>query len=98
MEHIDVLERAFASVKSDWPFANIGINLETVGAKFEGILRFIFLEYHLRYPSRARKTMQDEHFHESVHSIHATSVLVGDAHYFSWEKCINHLVSQRNRS
>ena len=36
LEHIEVLESAFASVKSDWPFAKIGINLETVGAKFEG--------------------------------------------------------------
>ena len=53
MEYIEVLEGAFASVKSDWPFAKIGINLE----QWEGILRLIFLEYHLRDPGIARKTM-----------------------------------------
>ena len=47
LEYIEVLEGAFASVKSDWPFAKIGINLEAAGSRFEGILRLIFLEYHL---------------------------------------------------
>ena len=42
LEYIEKLESAFASVKYDWPFAKIGVNLETVGAKFEGILRLIF--------------------------------------------------------
>ena len=76
MEHIDVLESAFASVKSDWPFAKIGINLETVGAKFEGILRLIFLEYHLRAPGRARKTMQDAGFQVFTQFMRHLSLLV----------------------
>ena len=59
LEHIEVLEGAFASVKSDWPYAKIGINLEAAGSRFEGILRLIFLEYYLRDPGSARKTMQD---------------------------------------
>ena len=57
LEHIEVLEGSFASVKTDWPFAKIGINLEAVGSRFEGILRLIYLEYHLRDPGIARKTM-----------------------------------------
>ena len=76
LEYIEVLESAFASVKSDWPFAKIGINLETVGAKFEGILRLIFLEYHLRDPGLARKTMQDASFQVFTQFMRHLSLLV----------------------
>ena len=76
LEHIEVLEGAFASVKSDWPFAKIGINLEAVGSRFEGILRLIFLEYHLRDPSVARKAMQDAGFQVFTQFIRHLSLLV----------------------
>ena len=76
MEHIEVLEGGFASVKSDWPYAEIGINLEAVGSRFEGILRLIFLEYHLRDPSVARKTMQDASFQVFTQFIRHLSLLV----------------------
>ena len=76
LEHIEVLEGAFASVKSDWPFAKIGINLEAVTSRFEGILRLIFLEYHLRDPGIARKTMQDASFQVFTQFIRHLSLLV----------------------
>ena len=62
LEHLDRLEGAFSSVKYDWPFAKIGVNLETLGAKFEGILKLIFLEFYLREPGSARQAMQDTSF------------------------------------
>ena len=37
LEYIEELESAFASVKYDWPFAKIGIDLEIVGAKCENL-------------------------------------------------------------
>ena len=76
MEHVEVLEGAFASVKSDWPYAKIGINLEAVVSRFEGVLRLIFLEYHLRDPSGARKAMQDASFQVFVQFIRHLSLLV----------------------
>ena len=76
LEHIDALEGALASVKNDWPFAKIGINLEAVGSRFEGILRLIFLEYHLRDPGIARKAMQDASFQVFTQFIRHLSLLV----------------------
>ena len=76
LEHMEFLEGSFASVKLDWPFAKIGINLEAVGSRFEGILRLIYLEYHLRDPGIARKTMQDASFHVFTQFIRHLSLLV----------------------
>ena len=76
LEHIEVLEGAFASVKSDWPFAKIGINLEAVGSRFEGILRLIYLEYHLRDPAIARKTTQEASFQVFTQFIRHLSLLL----------------------
>ena len=81
LEHIEVLEGSFASVKTDWPFAKIGINLEAVGSRFEGILQLIYLEYHLRDPGIARKTMQDASFQVFTQFIRHLSLLV--AHIIS---------------
>ena len=76
LEYIEKLESAFSSVKYDWPFAKIVINLETVGAKFEGILRLIFLEFHLREPGSARKAMQDASFQVFTQFMRHLSLLV----------------------
>ena len=76
LEHIDVLEGALASVRNDWPFAEIGINLEAVGSRFEGILRLIYLEYHLRDPAIARKAMQDASFQLFTQFIRHLALLV----------------------
>ena len=76
LEYLGVLEGAFASVKTDWPFAKIGINLEAAGSRFEGILRLVFLEYHLRDPSMARKAMQDASFQVFTQFVRHLSLLV----------------------
>ena len=56
LEHIiNALTMALGSVQNDWPFAKIGINLESISARFDGVLRLIFLEQHLRDPGLARK-------------------------------------------
>ena len=76
LEHMEALEGALASVKNDWPFAKIGINLEAVSARFEGILRLVSLEYHLRDPCLARKAMHDASFHAFTQFIRHLSLLV----------------------
>ena len=77
--------------KTDWPFAKIGINLEAVGSRFEGILRLIYLEYHLRDPGIARKTMQDAKL-PGVHSVHPPSVLARYTYNFYGTESIDHIV------
>ena len=37
-----------AFVHNDWALAKIGINLELISARLEGILRQVYPEYHLR--------------------------------------------------
>ena len=61
-EHIDALTEALGSVQNDWPFAKISINLESISARFEGVLRVIFMEQYLRDPGLARKAMHDACF------------------------------------
>ena len=62
LEHLNASTVALGSVQNDWPFAKISINLESISARFEGILRLIYLEYHLREPGLARKAMHSASF------------------------------------
>ena len=76
--HLDQLEGAFSSVKHDWPFAKIGINLETLlrepNLNGPSILKLIFLEFNILERARQCTSSYAGHEFPGVYTVYETSL------------------------
>ena len=61
-----------------------------VAGKFEGTLRLVYLEYHLRDAALARKAMHDASFHVFTEFIR----YLFWSYYFLWTEGVSHFISK----